>query len=238
MLWLSVIMAIIPTIIILSIVYKTDKEKEPVKLLLSLFGVGILSCFLTVILSYVCEIIFPFLNNVNTKSYTYVILHFFFHVAFIEEISKWIFSYSIGWNNKEFDHQYDAVVYCVFVSLGFATFENILYSVHYGLYTSFLRGIISVPAHAAFAVIMGYYISLAKISKKTQKQYINMFLSIFVPTLLHGLYDVCFSIGQSALFVFLLLVAFLYIDSIKKISKLSKLENFTKNHLFDSTNFT
>ena len=224
MLWLSLIMAIIPTIIILSIVYKTDKEKEPTKLLLSLFGVGILSCFLTLIISLVFEEIITIFNFFDKKSTAYLLFHCFIHVALIEEISKWIFSFSIGWNNKEYNHQYDAIVYSVFVSLGFATFENILYSLHYGLFTSFLRGVISVPAHASFAIIMGYYISMAKTSKNQKNQVISIFGSILIPALLHCTFDICLSIGEKALFVFLVLVAFLYVDGIRKISKLSKIE--------------
>ena len=238
MLWLSLLMAIIPTIIILCIVYKTDKEKEPIKLLLSLFGVGILSCFITLSISYISESFFTSYVSINKESNYYILFHCFIQIALIEEFSKWIFCYSIGWNNKEFNHQYDAIVYCVFVSLGFATFENILYSVHYGLYTAFLRGIVSVPSHAAFGVIMGYYISKAKVSTKSKDQYLNMIYSIVIPILLHGMFDICLTMGDKALVVFLLLVAYLYFDSIKKISKLSKLKSFILVQKDDSINLT
>ena len=226
MLALSLIMAIIPTIVILAIVYNTDKEKEPTKLLLSLFGVGILSCFLTVVISFAFDSVLSVFKIINEKSYIYIIFRCFLQVALIEELSKWIFCYSIGWNNKEFNHQYDAIVYCVFVSLGFATFENVLYSLHFGLKTSILRGVISVPSHAAFAVIMGYYISKAKISKNAKDQYLNMIYSIIIPVLLHGVFDLCLTIGQKALIIFLLLVVYLYIDGFKKISEISKLKGF------------
>ena len=224
MTFLSLLMAIVPTIIILFIVYRNDKEKEPKKLLLSLYGLGIVSCFITVTLSFMIEFFFPVMKTPNTEEFIYLFIYCFVKIAFVEEFCKWIFSYSIGWNNKEFDHRYDAIVYSVFVALGFATLENILYCVHYGIYVSFLRCIISVPSHAFFAIIMGYFISEAKFETSRSKQDYYMMMSLLIPTILHGVYDLLISIGNTMLIPFLVFVAFLYIFGIVSVKKILNLE--------------
>ena len=221
---LTLLLAIIPAIIILLIVYRSDKEKEPKKLLLSLYGLGIVSCFITISLSYIVEFLFPILKSPDTKEYLQLFIYCFVKVAFIEEFSKWIFSYSVGWNNKEFDHRYDAIVYSVFLSLGFATLENVLYCGVYGVYTSILRCFISVPSHAFFAIFMGYYISMAKFDINRSKQNYYMTMSLLVPTMLHGIYDLLISVGDTMLIPFLLFVTFLYVVGILKIKTVLDLE--------------
>ena len=57
---------------------------------------------------------------------------------------------------KDFNEPFDGIVYSVMVSMGFATTENILYAMKGGLEVALLRMVMSVPAHATFAVLMGY----------------------------------------------------------------------------------
>jgi len=225
------LLAIFPSVVILSIVYKKDKEKEPSKLLVSLFGVGILSCFLTVLISNITQVIFPIFKTdvIEQKevSYLFLAIYSLFQVGLIEELSKWIFNYSICWNNKEFDHIYDSIVYSVFVSLGFATFENILYVLEGGIGTGILRAILSVPGHAFFAINMGYYIGMSKIASINNRKELSIkykIYSLLVPTILHGFFDFCLLSGNILLIlIFLTVIVFLYINSIKKIKQFSKI---------------
>lgn len=227
----TLFLAILPSIIILSIVYNKDNEKEPIKLLLSLLGVGILCCFLTVLITFVILIFFPFLESgavMKSGNLFLIFIYCFIEVGLIEEFSKWIFNISIGWNNKEFDHIYDAIVYSVFVSLGFATFENILYVGMYGVETAFLRAVLSVPAHAFFGVFMGYYIGLSKLTSYNNKKNLSkkyMTFSLLIPSLLHGLFDFCL-LSQSLflLLLFGVLVISLYVFGIKKIKQFSNIK--------------
>ena len=46
----------------------------------------------------------------------------------IEEVSKYIMLKKISWKSNDFRYIYDGIVYAVFVSLGFATIENIIYA--------------------------------------------------------------------------------------------------------------
>jgi len=72
------------------------------------------------------------------------------------------------------------------VSMGFATAENIFYVIAGGLSTGFLRMFSAVPAHAAFAIIMGYYIGLAKFR---QHRFFYLLTGLLLAALAHGIYD-------------------------------------------------
>ena len=59
---------------------------------------------------------------------------------------------------KSFNERLDGIIYSVFLSLGFATIENIIYILFEDQTSAFevgvIRSIISVPAHMMFAVII------------------------------------------------------------------------------------
>ena len=57
----------------------------------------------------------------------------FFEAAIPEEVAKFVMLYLLVWKSKELNHHYDGIVYSVFVSLGFALIENILYVFQGGL---------------------------------------------------------------------------------------------------------
>lgn len=224
-----------PVIILAWAIYKADKNKEPTGLLVILFFSGLASIILTLILSQYMEVFIPFFaGNPDKMSPLGMAAYYYIMVALIEEFSKWIMIYLITFKNKEFDEVYDAIVYGVFVALGFAFFENLLYvfemgakQFSYGVSVGILRAIFSVPGHAFYGVFIGYYLGLAKlalINKNTRLANKNKFLSLFIPVLLHGTYDYLLSIGNNlSIFIFLLLVIFLYASSIKKIKQFARI---------------
>lgn len=227
-----IILALLPSIIILNIVYNSDSEKEPKKILISLFGLGIISCFVTFLMSEVIVFLFPSMDSdivLNTKNYFELFKYSFLVVAFVEEFSKWIFNVTVGWNNKYFNELYDAIVYSVFISLGFASFENFLYLLDNGFSIFFIRSILSVPAHAFFGIAMGSYMGLSKYYHYMNKQKLSIkyyILSLFIPILFHGIYDFCiFSDSNILLFIFSVFMVFLYIYAITKIKYFSKNNN-------------
>ncbi|MGC7950656.1 PrsW family glutamic-type intramembrane protease, partial [Bacillus sp. II_CA] len=69
------------------------------------------------------------------------------------------------YNHVEFDDPYDGILYGASISLGFATIENVLYLLSFGLDTAFMRALLPVSSHALFGVVMGYYYGRAKFSK-------------------------------------------------------------------------
>ncbi len=216
-------LALLPVIAICLFIYEKDKNKEPVKLLVKLFGLGVVSCFVTLAYTNAFGTLIPFVNNDPSKmNFFQVLLYSFLVVALIEEVSKWIMVYFVGYKNKEFNELYDIIVYSVFVSLGFACFENILYVVpSQNIITGIFRALLSVPGHACDAIAMGYFLSIAKIyqihgRKELEKR--SIIYSILVPTILHGIYDFCIMSGITImLFAFIAFIIALYIISIKKL---------------------
>ena len=204
-----------------------DKNKEPGLLQAKLFLLGIGSCFVVLIMSNILFKIIPFMSK-DTANMTFfeIMAYSFIGVALIEEFCKWLMTYYGAYKNKAYDEAYDGIVYAVYVSLGFAFFENLLYVFsNASIAVGITRGILSVPGHACDAVFMGYYLSLAKIySQQGNKQLErkNLVLSIIVPTILHGIFDFCiFSSIDILLIVFLIFVVTMYIFSLKKIKQLA-----------------
>lgn len=224
------IIAILPTIVLGWFIYKKDKfGKESYALLIKLFIGGIGATILTLIISAVLEGFFPVLKNSSYKNETELVLGIFGSVALVEEFSKWYFLKKITWKNKEFDHIYDAIVYAVFASLGFATLENIMYVITYNsLQTAIIRALVSVPGHVFDAIIMGTFYGEAR-KKKLDKKYnamcINLILSILMPALAHGFFDYLLFLGTSkATIIFYVYVGILYIVSFITVNKVAKIQ--------------
>lgn len=226
LLLLLLLLATIPVIIILLVVYIRDKNKEPLALLIKLFLSGFLSCILVLVISNAIGFL-PFMQGtLAEKSFLDVLLYSFIGVALIEETCKWIMTYFLGYHHKEFDEVYDIIVYAIFVSLGFAFVENIIYVIQTAnIKTALLRAISAVPSHACDAVFMGYYLSVAKqyaLRKKQDKEKMYLILSVIIPTLLHGIYDFCLMSNISSLvIVFIVFVVYLYTFSLMKLLKIS-----------------
>ena len=228
------LLSVLPSIILGKYIYDNDRiSKEPNNLLAKLVLYGIFSTILTLILSSLLEYL-PFIPKSSSNLSTIgLIVYCFFKVGFIEEFSKWIFVRLATWNNKEFDHIYDAIVYCVFVSLGFATLENILYVVSGGIIVALLRAVLSVPGHVFFGVFMGYYYGIGKqgsINRNTKIETKNLTLSLIVPTLLHGFFDFCLLASNFYLIIiYFIFVIFLYYKAFKKVKQLAGInQNFTE----------
>ena len=212
------------------IIYHLDKDKEPKKLLILMFFMGMLSCLVALNITNLIEFFLPFFkceSVLKSNSYVMLFAYSFLVVGLVEEFSKWLFNISTGWNNKEFNQLYDAIVYAVFISLGFATLENIVYVTTENLWIGLIRAVVSVPGHAFFGVTMGYYIGFSKLAyyynyEKLSKK--NMYKSILFPALLHGVFDFCLLSGNILfIVVFIVFLINLYIYGIKKIRKFSKI---------------
>lgn len=220
-------LAILPVLLILIFIYNKDNSKEPLHLLISLFFLGICSCFIVLAISGVMSLFLPFMKgNVSDKSFLDILLYAFIGVALVEEFSKWLILYFKGYKNEEFDELYDILVYAVFVSLGFAFFENIIYIFgKESLSVAILRALSAVPSHACDAIFMGYYLNIAKQCANQNRKDLerkNILLSIFIPSLLHGIYDFCLMSGEMHfILIFIFFVIELYALSLKTVKELA-----------------
>lgn len=183
--------AVIPAIFLMVKVYRSDKlERESPYMIWTLIKAGIFSSLLALleerILSAILGVVVPY------ESPLYNIILYFGIVAFAEESSKYILMKRQTWSSWEFNCQYDGVVYAVFVSLGFALWENISYVMMYGLGTAVVRAVTAIPGHACFGVFMGIFYGIAKkldYRGGTTASGQMRILAIVIPALLHGAYD-------------------------------------------------
>lgn len=219
------ISSITPVILFLYIIFKKDKNNEPIKLLSKCFFGGFLSVIITLIIDIPMESIGSLFHSPFSKSF----FDAFFVAAIPEEFSKFIIFYWVIWKSNLFDEHYDGIVYAVFISMGFALVENVMYVFQNGLAVAVMRAILAVPGHGLFAVVMGYFLSRAKFSKDgSQKLYIVF--SLLFPMLLHGTYDFLLMYTSSLstvdagfagllLVVFTVFIIFLWRLGLKKIKE-------------------
>jgi RsiW-degrading membrane proteinase PrsW (M82 family) len=85
-------------------------------------------------------------------------------VALSEEGSKFLVLRCYAYPKKSFVGPFDGIVYSVMIGMGFATIENIEYVRQFGAEIGFSRFFLAIPAHASFAVLMGYPAGKAKMA--------------------------------------------------------------------------
>lgn len=248
--------ALIPGILLLIYIYKKDRvEKEPLGLLLLLlflgaaigFPAGEIEGFLS---EHVIEKIFINYGELvdgtlvlpRITYHIYSIIDNFIGIALIEEGLKWLVLFFVTRKNKHFNSMFDGIVYSVFVSLGFAILENVLYSFSYGFETALLRAVTAVPGHMFFSFFMGFFYSQwlsATGAEKLELHYISRGLipsskkaffpgrilakSLIFPVLIHGFYDYCCTVQEAwAMPLFWIFLGGLYIYCFLRIRVLSK----------------
>ncbi len=181
---LTIALATLPgLLIVLYIYYKDTHQKEPHKYLIWCFLFGAISTYPAIHLE---KWGMSLGYDVSPDIFTTMVFAFVV-VAGSEELVKYVFLKGYIYPKAEFDEPLDGIVYAVMIGMGFATLENILYAINYGLETTVIRAFTAVPAHAAFAVIMGYYVGLAKFSDNNKT---TLLLQGFIAAVvLHGTYD-------------------------------------------------
>lgn len=202
--------------------YIKDKyEKEPWKMLLLGVLFGLYTAAVVYALGSFLEMRLP---HEETPFYAA-----FFSSAGVEEAVKFLFLFFLVWGNRNFNEPLDGIVYGVFVSLGFAWAENIVYVTHPilgGYETAVARALLSVPGHGLFGVQMGYYFAMGKYCSR--KRYLP--LAFFCPYLAHALYNY-FLLKRESVFwmLFVLLEAWLWISGLGKIREMQACSPFRRN---------
>ena len=209
-----ILAAVLPAFFLLRYIYRQDKvEKEPMGLLVKLLFMGVLSALCSIVLESIGQRILYLLAEPGTVAF--VVLLAFVVVAMAEEGTKFWLLKRVTWNNPNFNYRFDGIVYAVFVSLGFAAYENIRYVMHHGLSVALPRAVSAIPGHMSFAVFMGFFYGRAKLCdnwgdeqgcrKNLRRAYVSA-------VLMHGFYDACAMTGTSgATVVFVVFVILMYL---------------------------
>ena len=189
-----ILLALLPVYVILFFIYTSDRNPEPRKILgRLLIGGAIISVALTFGLTAIVDGALGSFTDKLEAAHNGIMLflNYTIRVGLIEELSKWLVVIFVAYKSKEFDELYDGIVYSIFVSLGFAALENILYVVQSGYSTAVLRAFLSVPGHACFGFIMGFFVGLARKShnKGNVTFILYLLLSLLIPGVIHGVFD-------------------------------------------------
>lgn len=186
-------LSIAPGLAIMVYVYLKDKyNREPILYLIISFCLGVLSALPAVYIEMYGNAI---LNQFVEVSLLHTFIMAFVVVALTEEYCKYFMVRYYAYPKKAFDEPFDGIVYCIMVSMGFATIENIGYVYQHGASTGIVRMFLSVPAHASFAVMMGYYVGLAKFDPA--RAYFLRITGIFWAVVFHGTYDCLLFLGEN-----------------------------------------
>lgn len=219
------LLAILPAVVLMVFLWRMDTiEKEPRGLLAKLFAFGALTVVSAIVLGIIgTECI---LSLLIPGSLVYLLVDNFLITALVEEGGKYFVLKRLTWNHPAFDYTFDAVVYAVTASLGFATLENIAYVLDSDLGTALMRAILSVPGHAIDGLFMGSFYGAAKLcermgDQKGKKQ--NLRRALWVPVLIHGFYDFCLeSESGFLLLTFLVFEVFITVTAYRRVKRLSR----------------
>ena len=221
--------AVIPAVWLLILIYKADRlEKEPAALLGLLILHGIVA---TALAAYAERIGYAVLSALmDEESLPYQVISNFLLVAVAEEGFKYLLLKRRTWNSPHFNCQFDAVVYAVFVSLGFALWENISYVALYGMDVALIRAVTAIPGHASFGVFMGAWYGLAKAhDRRGHEEYSRVcrWIALLCPALLHGLYDFIATLeNANAVWYFVAFIAVMFVIAYGMVRKLSRQDRY------------
>lgn len=188
------LVAIAPVAWLLWTIYRKDSEQpEPTKWLVKAFVYGVLSVFLSFVISIPTSMILGWdIDKQTYSSFLEAITDSFLFAAIPEELAKLFMLWLLLRKNPFFDEHFDGIVYAVCIGLGFAALENIFY-LFSGIEDwswigiGIVRALISVPAHYFFAILMGYYYSIYHFGIDRSIKAKAMILA--APVVAHGIFD-------------------------------------------------
>jgi protease PrsW len=209
---LLITLAVMPGLMVCWYIYHSDKyEKEPRIHLAISFILGMIITFPVLkIESWASKSGWD-----NPEHLGIALFCSFIIVAMTEELAKFLLLIAYPYPRPFFNEPMDGIVYAVMISMGFATFENVLYAGRFGLNTTLLRAFTAVPAHASFAIIMGYFVGQSKFTFSRRARRQMLAAGLLAPFAVHGIYD--FFILQEAydklmVLALMVLVASVYIS--------------------------
>ena len=245
-----ILAAVVPALLLLIQVYRADRlEKEPAAMLLGLVFWGMVATELAAVAEQGGILLLEKLVKPEQSSFwsfswgvmnparakvtnLHDLLLNFVVVAVSEEGIKYLFLRFRTWKSPEFNCTFDGLVYAVFLSLGFALWENIRYALANGMATALARAVTAVPGHGCFGVFMGIWFGLAKrasLHGKKGKSLCFRILAVLIPVLLHGTYDYVASSELTRLgWLFLPFVACMFVVSYLLVRVMSRFDRYMK----------
>jgi protease PrsW len=186
-------LAVAPGIAISLFIYsRTKYRRESLRYLVVAFLLGMVATLPALAVQFIAADVRDDPSHHSILSFVW---YAFIVVALSEEGSKWLVLRFYAYPKKAFHEPFDGILFAVMTGMGFATVENIEYVRQFGWGTGLNRFFLSVPAHASFAVLMGYYVGWAKF--EPGRSALLMGKGLLIAVLLHGSFDFFLFIQQS-----------------------------------------
>jgi protease PrsW len=212
-----ILVALAPVLIIAFYIYFRDKyEHEPLGMLLKSLLAGAIIVIPVIFIERLTISFSIYLQGLPKAMYDAFLV-----AALTEESFKYLALILLIWKNPNFNEKFDGIVYAVFISLGFAGVENILYVSSLGLQVGLTRAFTAVPAHAVFGIMMGFYFGFARFYPAVRTKY--LIRALIYPIIFHGVYDYLLMSGQQLLLLlFIPFVVFMWVMGFRRMKELSE----------------
>ena len=201
--------AVSPAILIVIYFFLRDRFREPPRIVLYTFALGVLSCIPILIVNIPLDI---YGYSLNTSNFGRDFYKNILRAAFHEEFYKFIILYYFCARHTEFNEPMDAIVYGVAASLGFSALENVNYVLsHESYYTTwqemaYIR-VFPTIMHGTNGVIMGLLLSKVLF---VHRNHTKLILALLIPVLIHGSYNLIITY-LPGLGILLLIILVIYI---------------------------
>jgi len=201
---ISLILAPLIAAIIITIVWiKRDKYRYPQ--LVSSFILGMISIVVVMLFMNIADRYY--LNAF--RNLRRIIFYSFIVMGLGSELGKFIILRYHNFNKSSFNGPLDGIVYSVMISMGFAFISNILYFLlPYYTEIDFLYSITVVFANLFFAVILGFFVGLAK---TRENKFVDTMTGLLAASFFHALYNFCFITEDIRLLIFYGIGAFIIV---------------------------
>lgn len=219
---LMMIAGVLPVLAFLIYIFIKDSKKEPISLLVKAFVLGMCTYVPAIFIELGIDALL--FGDGEAEGFLENAVDSFMVAAFTEESLKLLMLWFVLRKNIFFDEHFDGITYAVFVGLGFAVVENVFYLIDNAqdgwVWLAIFRGLLSVPGHYAFAVLMGYFYSLYHFGGRRFRHLVMTFLA---PFLAHGIYNSLLEpmpvVGYFSLVILLVLFYFMQRFCQKKLTE-------------------
>lgn len=180
-----IVPAVVPALLVLALVYFTDRRREPLWLVLLVFALGGVAKGATAYAEARAAAWTGLDISTRVAGNAGALLFLFGFVAPVREASK-VAAMWVAFRSKWFDEPEDGIVYSSAAALGFACVAN---AIHLRAHPTgaiwIVRALVALPAHVFFAAAWGYALGRVKRLKRPGAIFPIAWL---VATAGHGLY--------------------------------------------------
>merc|ERR1712137_378524 len=122
--------------------------------------------------------------KIQSSTIQWAFVNAYFRAAFLEELLKYLAVRRILYKDRVADAG-GLLMYGLASAAGFATTENIEYTIMHGIGVAFGRMVMAIPMHFLTGLIIGIHLGSRKFMGKHRAWYVAMAM----PVLIHGTYD-------------------------------------------------